>query len=141
MKRFPTCEKICHDRILSIQENKSKIIFENPQSLEICCLQVDNCAIKEGPRCDYAMTVEHIVDEFYIELKGQDIRHAFQQLEATIKQISSDVKKCPKICFIISTRVPLTGPEIQVASKQFKSKFNAKLEIKNLKHTCCLKQA
>jgi hypothetical protein len=139
MKRVPDCEQIYCDRSLSLKEKKSKLTFENPNFLEICNLKVDNCAIKEGLRCDYAMTVETIAEEFYIELKGRDVKHAFNQLKATIQTISANAKNQPKLCFIISTRVPLTSPEIQLAAKEFQSKFNAKLVVKTLQHSHTLK--
>jgi hypothetical protein len=97
MKRFPHCEHITKAPIVSLKENQSKIIFENPAQLEICILTVDgeanNGAIRDGLRCDYALTAENIEGEFYIELKGRDIKHAFKQLEATIKQISEDPQR------------------------------------------------
>jgi hypothetical protein len=135
MKRFSKCEKLRKDPIISLSENKSKIIFENPQKLEVCVLEVDGCAIEQGPRCDYALVAESIEDEFYIELKGRDIKHAFEQLESTLKQISAQPSQTPKYCFVISTRCPLSGPEIQKMQKMMQRKYKARLIIKNREYT------
>ncbi len=134
MKRFPDCEIIKNDPIIPLEEKQSKIIFENPERIEVCLLEVDDCAIQQGIRCDYALTGKLIEDEFYVELKGRDVKHAFKQLETTIQQISEDPKKQPKHCFIISTRCPLNGPEIQKMQKLMKKQYTAKLIIKNRQH-------
>jgi hypothetical protein len=83
MKRFPKCEHITQNPIIPLEEKQSKIIFENPAKLEVCVLRVDHTeqaegAIKDGIRCDFALTAEAIEAEFYIELKGSDIKHAFK---------------------------------------------------------------
>jgi hypothetical protein len=135
MKRFPDCEIVTTDRKIVRKENQSKIVFENPQKMTVRILEVDDCAITEGLRCDYALTVETIETEFYVELKGSDVRHAFAQLEATIGQISDNPQQQPKFCFIVSTRCPLSGSDIQKMQKIMKEKYKAKLVIKNREHT------
>ncbi len=139
MKRFPQCERITKAPIIPLEEKQSKIIFENPTKLEVCVLRVDHTekdegAIKDGIRCDYALTAEKIEAEFYIELKGRDIKHAFEQLEITLQQISQDPQNHPKCCFVISTRCTLTGTEIQKMTKLMKQRYNARLTIKNRQH-------
>jgi hypothetical protein len=139
MKRFPKFERITKDPIIPLKENQSRIIFENPTQLEVCILTVDgednNGAIRDGLRCDYALTAENIEEEFYIELKGRDIRHAFKQLESTIKQISEDPQRKAKYCFVIASRCTVASNEIQIMQKQMKKKYSANLLIKNCQHT------
>jgi hypothetical protein len=135
MKRFPDCEIVTTDRTIVRKENQSKIVFENPQKMTVRILEVDDCAITEGLRCDYALTVETIETEFYVELKGSDVRHAFAQLEATIGQISDNPQQQPKFCFIVSTRCPLSGSDIQKIQKIMKQKYKAKLVIKNREYS------
>jgi hypothetical protein len=135
MKQFANCERRTTDQLIALKEKQSKMIFENPTALEVCILEVDDCAITTGIRCDYALSADTIAEEFYIELKGRDIKHAFEQLAATFNQISEDPQRHPKYGFIISTRCPLTGPEIQKMQKLMKQKYNTKLIIKNRQHT------
>lgn len=124
------------------KENQSQIIIENPNQFKVCVVQVDGCAIQAGLRCDYLVIPDQQdikkVIEIYIELKGSKISHAIEQLEATIKKLSDDPVKQEKVCIIISTRCPLTTPEIQNFKKDFKNKYNAKLEFKNRTYTYCL---
>ena len=138
MKRCPKCEQIKNDPIIVCKERRSKMIFENPQRREVRLLKVDECAIQEGLRCDYAMTAEENIEEFYIELKGCDVRHAFEQLEASIQILSDNPQKQPKICFIISTRSPSESPETQKMKKLMKNKYQAKLIIKNCERSYTL---
>jgi hypothetical protein len=135
MKRFPNCEVTRKDKKITLEENQSKIIFENPKRLEVCILTVDACAITEGLRCDYAVIADKVKEEFYIELKGRDVKHAFAQIEMTIQSISANAREEPKFCFVISTRCPLSGPEIQKMQKLMKKKYQATLVLKNRFHT------
>ena len=142
MKKFPQCEIITTNQLISLKENRSKIIFENPNRLEVCIVKVDGCATESGPRCDYALTVDAMKEEFYIELKGRDVEHALDQIEATIKAISSDLRKQPKLCFIISTRCPPRSvTKISNRQQVLKKKYNAKLIVKNTPHTYTIETA
>jgi hypothetical protein len=93
-------------------------------------IHVDGCEINDGGiRCDYMHIAKET--EMYIELKGQDLIHAMDQIARTIGILSSDAKKCKKLSYIICTRSPLTSTEIQIFDRQFRAKFNSKLIIKS----------
>jgi DNA-binding protein len=131
MQSFPECEEYKSDSEIVLKENKSKIIFLNPEHLEILVVSIDGCVIKEGLRCDYMLLPNQNV-EIYIELKGSDVSHAVKQLESTILKLSDNVQSKNKLCFVISTRCPKLSTEIQQLKTQFKKKFNANLQIKNI---------
>jgi hypothetical protein len=141
-KRFRECETILSNKLIPLEENKSKFVIENPNQFKVCVVQVDGCAIKEGRRCDYLVIPDEQdikkTLEIYIELKGSKILDAIEQLEATIKQLSDHPAKQEKVCIIISTRCPLSTPEIQKFKLRFKKTYNAKLEVKNRTYTYCL---
>lgn len=141
-KRFPECEKTSSNKLISLAENKSNLVIENPNQFKVCVVQVDGCAIKEGKRCDYLVIPDQQdikkVIEIYIELKGSKILHAIEQLEATIKKLSDDPAKQEKVCIIVSSQSPLITTKIQNFKKDFKKKYNAKLEFKNRNYTYCL---
>lgn len=141
-KRFPKCEKASSDKLIPLQENKSKCVIENPNKFTVYIVQVDGCAIKEGLRCDYLVfpnpkDIKKTL-EIYIELKGSQISHAIEQLEATMRQLSDNTAKAEKVCIIVSTRCPITGTDIQNFKTKFKKTYNAKLEVKNKTYTYCL---
>lgn len=133
MKSLPTCEEhLTHTKIV-LQENKSKIIFLNPNQVNILKIRVDGCVISDNDtlRCDYALIPSTGV-EIYVELKGSDIAHAVKQIESTIELLSAAPQKIKKLCFIVSTRVPKQTTNVQQLQSQFKKKFNASFRIKNI---------
>jgi hypothetical protein len=130
MLNFPECDQYKSDIKIVIQENQSKIIIENYQRLKILVRKVDGCAIKQGKRCDY-MVIPNDQLELYIELKGNKIYDAIEQLEITIKTLSENYRQKRKECFIISSRTPSMDTIIQNAKQRFKKRYNSNLTIKN----------
>ena len=49
--------------------------------------QIDGAVIRTGLRCDYLLINEDKSDAYLIELKGADIVHAVDQLEATAQTL------------------------------------------------------
>lgn len=127
---FPLgCIFIRNDKVISLKENKSCFRFLNPDQKEVKCIVVDGGAITDGFRCDHLLIDANKMEHF-IELKGRDIPHAVEQLEASIQQLSSN--NGFKYSFIVSTRCPLSGSDIQIFKKKFKQKYHSELIIKNL---------
>ena len=129
MISFGDCEEVREDPIIVLAEKRSKITFLNPKRRPLRQVRVDDCVITSGPRCDYLL-IDSASTEYYVELKGSDVRRAFRQLEATIPQVSADKKGLAKHCFIVSTRCPSMSPEIQRKQRSFKKRFNASLLIR-----------
>jgi len=123
------CISVKNDRIISFKEKKSCFRFFNPERKKVKCILVDGCAITDGNKCDHLL-IDANDTEHFIELKGCDILHAVEQLEASIKQLSTN--RGIKYSFVISTRCPLSGTDIQNFRKKFKQKYNSELIIKNL---------
>ena len=135
MKDFGNCETENSNSNIVITDsgsknNRSKFRLDNPQRASIRVVQVDDCAITKGIRCDYLLI---LLDgqELYIELKGSDVRHAVEQIVESINQLTCHQQCTFKWCFIASTRCPINSTEIQILKKKFKKNYNAKLIIKN----------
>ena len=133
MKSLPECEEYRCDQKIVLQENKSKIIFLNPNQDKILTIKVDGCVISDNEtlRCDYALIPSDEV-EIYVELKGSDIDHAVEQIKSTIRLLSDNPQKIKKLCFVVSTRVPKQTTTIQQLQSQFKKNFNASFRVKNI---------
>ena len=123
-------EKISHKNILIEEKKSSIIVFINENSIELTKVQVDGCLDIQGVKCDWLLIINEPYIEIYIELKGSDVEHAFDQIENTIKIVSKNYKTVLKYCYIITTRCPITSTQIQVKAKSFRSKYNAVLRIK-----------
>ena len=119
--------------LIVLEERRSKITFHNPQRRDVTMIKVDGCAITDGPRCDHLLKDEGSTEHF-IELKGTDVRHAIEQLEASIKQLSDDIAKA-KYSFVITTHVPKSDTRIQRAKPRFHRDYNCELIVKNSPHT------
>ena len=81
MRNVPgICVKDCADANIVFEQNRRRVCFYNPNR-QICkCVQVDGCAITEGIRCDNMLTSHDERCEYFVELKGTDVKHAIEQL-------------------------------------------------------------
>lgn len=135
MRNFTGCETIKSDTNIVITDpgsgnKRSKFRLHNPNRATIKVVQVDDCVIQEGIRCDYLLILPN-GQEVYVELKGSDVQHAVEQIERAIELLSCHCQTLIKLCFISSTRCPINSTKIQNIKKKFKQKHNAKLFIKN----------
>ena len=89
---------------------------------------VDGCQITDGARCDYLIKLEN--KEYFVELKGQDLRHAFTQLKNSITLLGQ-CTCTDRSSYVISSRSPLASSEIQVARLRFLRSFKSDLIVKN----------
>ena len=65
----------------------------------------------------------------FIELKGKNIKHAIEQLKRSIKILGQ--KDNQIMCYIISSRSPVSSAEILNLKLSLKREFKADLKIKN----------
>lgn len=123
------CSEIVDHKEIVFKENRSKLSILNPNRLIGTRVEVDGCEITEGIRCDFLLLIKSL--EMFIELKGQDIHHAIEQLERTMSLLSEDLRKQKKIAFVICTRSPINSATIQNLRVNFKKKYNADLLVKS----------
>jgi len=133
MNSFGHCEKLTSNALIVFKERQSRIIFRNTRRALIRRITIDGCVITHGPRCDYLLINSHTT-EYYIELKGCNLRRALDQIEATIQQVSSNPIRAMKHSLIISTRCPLFSPEIQANTLRFRRDYNSSLIIRTIKY-------
>jgi hypothetical protein len=116
------------DKRISVEENKRKFVIDNKDLLLVNHVEVDGHLIKTGYRCDHLFEIECLTKVFYVELKGSDIKHALEQLEATIKFCKKFHDDFLKECFIVCSRVPKETTSTQVLKVKL-SKCGIKLKI------------
>jgi hypothetical protein len=133
-KRIKECTETKKDSKILLTENRMKMTFLNSNRKVVKVVTVDGCAITKGIRCDY-LVINERDDEFFVELKGTDIRHACDQLATSIKQLSANPTQKAKHSFVISSRVsPAIRTNIQILQIRFKNNFNCRLIVKNQQH-------
>jgi hypothetical protein len=141
MRSFPECEEEASRSKIVLEENKSKMVFLNPDAIAVRKIKVDGYVIKDSKtlRCDYVLIPKDDV-EIYIELKGCGVKHAVEQIESTIRALSEDTNKLKKVCFVVATRIyPELSSYRQIQKKRFKENFSATLHIKKTPHEYNLK--
>ena len=129
------CEVDTEGLEVVFEEKHRKMIYHNPKKKKCRKVQVDGCAITEGLKCDklllYSDDKEKAV-ESYVELKGEDVSHAIDQIMATIPQIH---KKDNKVqAFIVPTNYsPNISGKKQKMIQELKKKYgkDSLLMIKN----------
>jgi len=127
MKIKAKCSEIVKDKLIVLSENKSKVIFQNKSEEPVTKVEVDGCQIDDnGPKCDYLVLKDK--NEYFVELKRQDIDHAFEQLIRTMSLLRKN--KGLVTCFVICTRSPLNSTKIQNKASYFRKKYDAKFIVK-----------
>ena len=123
---------------IKFEENQRKIIFQNPLRLLYQKVDVDGCTITgKAIRCDKLLLSSDEHPEYYVELKGTDVKHAISQIEETIKKLG-EFDDCRR-AYIISTNVaPAFTTYIQMKAKSFKDKFKALLIVRERRLTVAL---
>jgi hypothetical protein len=124
-----TCVRVTNDPQIKFEENGRKIIFQNPNRSSYKTVQVDGCAITTGVRCDKLLTSYDEHSEYFVELKGCDVKHAIEQLEKTIALIGEFADN--RHSYIICTKVaPAMSTTIQNAKSSFKRRYHSELIVR-----------
>ena len=119
---------------LKVGENRALMYVINKQRKKYIEIKIDGCENITGYKCDIGIYLCELNESLLIELKGSDIKHAVEQLEATIKYYNShsiNSKLDPKktTCFIITSNNPLSSTETQNQKLLFQKYNKIKLQI------------
>lgn len=122
----------CIDNKLTAEENgrKFSIKRKSDSKEKFCRIIVDDCLIKSQTveKCDFAFHRCKNDDKYFVELKGVKIKKAFNQIVKTITtHIPSPKEK--NYGFIIASRVPRSGTDINILKQEFRKKHGVALKI------------
>jgi len=126
---------ITKDSNIKFEEQKSKITFVNKSKKSCLNIDVDGGVIPSNTRaarCD-KLLVEKSTSLFcFVELKGGNIEHAIEQLEASLKNPKLNPECAQqKLAFVVGkNHFPASSPLIQKGMKKISS-LNAKLIVAN----------
>jgi hypothetical protein len=122
-----------------------KVAKENGKRFEIESIEnftkirIDDCLIdsQEVEKCDFGFVRNSNNDFYFVELKGNKIEKAYNQIIETIKYFERDLIKIPqnkKYGFIVSSSgIPKAQIRINNLKQDFaKGKYGVKLEIQNM---------
>ena len=134
---FQCCEccKFCDDRkniVFKDKKNKQEYRIENKNKIKISKIEVDNCLILEGNKCDF-LAIKYLeeakktsIDSLYfIELKGSDLRHAIIQIQKTIDKVKKHIEQYQKnLNYKIYARIVLNKESTPKLNSSEKMKLN-----------------
>ncbi len=106
--------------VLRDKKNPQKFIGENNSKKNICAYRVDGCIFIDGNKCDYLLEVfvkKQLEKAYFIELKGQDLKHAILQLQETIKRLNY----CNGV--ELHTRIILNKVKVPATRTSYEMKF------------------
>ncbi len=120
-----------HRKIALTGKRTTTLYLLNPHERRVERVQVDGCAITDGPRCDWLVLLNEPLprEEIYVELKRSHVDRGVEQSEATIKKLSAAGARLRKRCFVVSHRSPITGTDVQKYKDKFFRNFNARFYV------------
>ena len=121
------CSITTKNKIVVVAESGRQFRLNNPNQIDIVLTTVDGCAITVGIRCDFLY--QFLAEEIYVELKGADVRHAADQISASVPQLSATTLS-GRTAAIVTSRVPREDTSTQRA-KVLLRKQVARVIIKN----------
>lgn len=112
-------DQICYSNSSTAVENGKKFVLNNRNKKTICKIRVDDCLIKSKQikKCDFLFSIKEDRKYFLVELKGQSLKDATEQIKNTFNEVNLKLKESPAqfTGIIVSSAVPKT------ADQKFKS--------------------
>lgn len=125
--------QITTNRSIVFSAHRKRIEFVNAHNRAVRKIVLDdeNLPIHFGLRCDGVLVGDKHMNqhEYYIELKGSNVRHAICQLANTLERLSREPRTHNKSCYAICSRVPRAETDIQVSQKRFRIQYSAHLSF------------
>jgi hypothetical protein len=126
------CTTLTSDSNIKVEENGKKAVFRNTQRTQYRKVALDGCLVK-GTTCADWLVVKNDTGSIVIELKGRDVDHALDQVEAAISYAQNrGIYPSPWAALIVCTGRP-THPafttKLQRVKERFMKKFRAPIHI------------
>ncbi len=123
------------DSNIKFEEQKSKITFVNKSKKSCLKVDVDGGVIPSNTRsarCDKLLVEKSAPLFCFVELKGGDIEHAIEQLEASLKnpKLNPECSQRKLALVVGKNHFPASSPLIQKGMKKISS-LNARLIVAN----------
>ncbi|SHJ45090.1 hypothetical protein [Pseudobutyrivibrio xylanivorans] len=126
---------------VKVEENKKKYLINNSLAKKLTVLKVDGGMIDNSSqtKCDYLVLQIEDKISIFVELKGSDVKHAFEQLSETINSMNAcleDYSVYARVICSSKQNVPNYNACPQyVKLKKILKKHDGDLEIKSMELT------
>lgn len=126
------CTEVTSASRVKVEENGKKAVFLNTERSRYLRVRVDGCLIVDSVACDWLVSTND-VGTVFVELKGKDVAHALDQLDATIayaKALGIYPEKYAAI--VVCTgypKHPSFDTKLQRIKQRFLTKYKAPIHI------------
>jgi hypothetical protein len=121
------------------EEKQTKITFHNSTGETAAKIKVDGCVITGSTvkKCDYLLLCAKMKKAVFVELKGNKVMTAIEQLSATLdnKIIKTSLVQYEKKAYAVVTRNPIPSTTIQNIQDGFNKRHRCTLRIVGSSHT------
>lgn len=125
------CARFTTDSKIKLSEPKSQTaIIDNKDKFEFIAIRFDGCIVCNKLACDWIVIGPN---EYYlaVELKGCDVDHAVEQIEATFAYLdTTDEMPKGRAGLIVCSRYPRTDTKVQRLKLRLAKRFSASLHVK-----------
>jgi hypothetical protein len=139
----PKCTEIVKVSKVKIAEKGKQAVFLNPMKEDFSRTRVDGCVIENKTACDWWIAQES-AGSVLVELKGCDVEHAIEQIEATFDYLSKNkllhAKNAAMIVCAKPSRHPSFTTKLQKARSRLSGKYKAPLHIVTGSHEFDIKR-
>lgn len=130
-------KSICEKRqkiVVSKDDRQSRVhrAINPQQKYDLRHYKLDGNLIKYQTCCDFLLLNDSLKKAYFIELKGENIDEAVEQLESTALKLRSELKDYICLYRIVSSRVP-THKVHSTKYRKFQEKCGARLITKSRK--------
>jgi hypothetical protein len=131
MEISPDCIQVHRKNEFPVAEQKSVVIFSNPEQREIQQIDIDGCVFKQGDgeRCDKLLVINGNDMSIFVELKGSDVDKAIQQLATTQTQLPEYARRTNIWIVSYSAHEPYHTTTEQILRFKARKKYSARLLI------------
>jgi hypothetical protein len=139
---FENCREFEDERTLIVcEEKQTKIIFRNDNKETVAKIRIDGCVITGSAvkKCDYLLLCTKIKKAIFVELKGNKVMTAIEQLSATLdnKIIKEPLVQYKKRAYAVVTGNPIPLSKIQNIQAGFNKRHHqCMLRVVRSFHTC-----
>jgi hypothetical protein len=120
------------------EEKRTKITFLNATGETVAKIRIDGCVIPDNmvKKCDYLLLCAEIRKAIFVELKGNKVETAIEQLLATLdnETVKKPLEHYEKRAYAVVTVFPKSNTGIQNAQHRFARK-GCRLKVVKSSHT------
>lgn len=127
---MPDCYTITRSSKIKVEEKGRSATFLNPNKVRFSKVELDGCLIQNEVTCDW-LIIRNDTDNILVELKGTDVEHALEQIEAAFHYLEqNDLLGSRNAALIVCRkRHPSFNSKLQKAQDRLSRRYKAPLHV------------